>query len=44
MEIIDVFGFISFFVRDVIWDYRGVYIVEVKNVFGFIKVEVIVKV
>lgn len=44
MEIIDVFGFISFFVRDVIRDYRGVYIVEVKNVFGIVKVEIKVKV
>jgi titin len=44
MEITDVLGSTSLFVRDATRDHRGVYTVEAKNVSGSTKAEVTVKV
>lgn len=44
LEITDVLGSTSLFVRDATRDHRGVYTVEAKNVSGSTKAEVTVKV
>lgn len=44
MEITDVLGSTSLFVRDATRDHRGVYRVEAKNVSGSAKAEITVKV
>lgn len=44
MEITDVLGSTSLFVRDATRDHRGVYTVEAKNVSGTTKAEITVKV